>query len=296
MPDAVSRFASFAGDYDAARPTPPADLIRLILQWSGASAPDVVDVGAGSGLSTMIWAGRARSVVAVEPAAQMRQIIEQKIARSRPAARRSAAGRPDLPGAGLASPAAGGAAGGAADGVATRFAVVAGTAEETGLADGCADIVTASQAMHWFDAGRAVPELARILRPGGVLAAYDCDWPPCTDWQADAAYVAFTEQVDAIEAERGLRPPRADKQRHRGTLASSGLFRYVTEVAVHGREPGDGQRLVDVALSQGSTRSLLAAGLTPDEIGLTALREVAARRLPGPGTWWWTYHVRLAVK
>jgi len=35
------------------------------------------------------------------------------------------------------------------------------------LPGGCADIVTASQAMHWFDAGRALPEIARVLRPGG---------------------------------------------------------------------------------------------------------------------------------
>src|ERR1700685_3598340 len=49
----------------------------------------------------------------------------------------------------------------------------------TGLPAKWADIVTASQAMHWFDPELALPEIARLLRPGGVLAAYDCDWPPC---------------------------------------------------------------------------------------------------------------------
>jgi hypothetical protein len=39
-----------------------------------------------------------------------------------------------------------------------------------------------------------------------------------------------------------------------------------------------------VALSQGGAVALLAAGASEDELGLTALREVAARRLPRPRT------------
>ena len=67
------------------------------------------------------------------------------------------------------------------------------------------------------------------------------------------------------------------------------------EIAVHGHEQGDAGRLVATALSQGGAVALLAGGATEDELGLTALREVAARRLPQPRTWWWTYRIRLAV-
>jgi hypothetical protein len=42
--------------------------------------------------------------------------------------------------------------------------------------------------------------------------------------------------------------------------------------------------------------SFLADGATEDELGFTALREVATRRLSEPLTWWWTYRVRLAVR
>jgi SAM-dependent methyltransferase len=262
MADAVARFAGFAADYDAARPTPPAGLITLISQWSGAAAPDVVDVGAGTGLSTMIWAGRARRVIAIEPGSDMRAVLRRKVA---------------------AAPAG------------TRFAVTAATAERTGLADRCADIVTASQAMHWFDASLALPELARLLRPGGVLASYDCDWPPCIDWQTGAAYAAFGDILWRLERERGVLPPHAGSE-HRRAMAASGLFRNVTEVAVAGREEGDAQRLVNLALSQGGAVALLAAGLTEHDLGIAALREVAFRRLARPRTWWWTYRIRLGVK
>jgi hypothetical protein len=57
MTDAVSRFSGVAGEYDAVRPRPPADLVALIVQWAGAARPDVVDLGAGTGLSAVVWAG-----------------------------------------------------------------------------------------------------------------------------------------------------------------------------------------------------------------------------------------------
>jgi SAM-dependent methyltransferase len=86
------------------------------------------------------------------------------------------------------------------------FALADASAEDTGMPGQSADIVTASQAMHWFDPGRALPEIARLLRPGGVLAAYDCDWPPAVNWQVDAAYTAYEEQRLALEIGRGLQP------------------------------------------------------------------------------------------
>lgn len=46
---------------------------------------------------------------------------------------------------------------------------VDGTAEELPFPDGSADVVTVAQAFHWFDHDRVLPELHRVLRPGGQL-------------------------------------------------------------------------------------------------------------------------------
>ena len=79
-------------------------------------------------------------------------------------------------------------------------------------------------------------------------------------------------------------------------MRASGLFRFVTEIAVHSREEGDAARLVNLARSQSGTVELLNAGVPEDELGLPELGEVAARRIPHPVPFWWTYRIRLAVR
>ena len=45
-------------------------------------------------------------------------------------------------------------------------------AEDTGLPDESADIVTVAQAAHWFDLPRFFAEARRVVRPGGVVALW----------------------------------------------------------------------------------------------------------------------------
>lgn len=44
-----------------------------------------------------------------------------------------------------------------------------GSAEDIPLPDGSVDAVLVGQAFHWFDPARAVPEMVRVLRPGGTI-------------------------------------------------------------------------------------------------------------------------------
>ncbi|GAB1262850.1 class I SAM-dependent methyltransferase [Aurantivibrio plasticivorans] len=45
-------------------------------------------------------------------------------------------------------------------------------AEHVALHDSSVDLVTVAQAIHWFDHSRFFAEVSRVLKPGGVLAAW----------------------------------------------------------------------------------------------------------------------------
>ena len=119
-------------------------------------------------------------------------------------------------------------------------------------------------------------EAARVLRPGGVFAAYDYELPPAVDWEVDAAFEYFLLRVGKFRRERLSIPP-AEKAGHVPRMRESGVFRYVRELGVSGDEPATAERVVAMAMSLGPVGRLLEEGLTEEEIGLAGLREAAER-------------------
>lgn len=69
-----------------------------------------------------------------------------------------------------------------------RIAYHVARAAEAPLDDGSADLVTAAQALHWFDADAFYAEARRVLHPGGLVAAwsYSLFYAPSHDPQSDA--------------------------------------------------------------------------------------------------------------
>jgi len=49
-------------------------------------------------------------------------------------------------------------------------------AEQLSYRDQVFDLVTVAQALHWFDFPQFWPQLERVLKPGGVFAAWGYDW------------------------------------------------------------------------------------------------------------------------
>jgi SAM-dependent methyltransferase len=267
VPANIERFMGFADVYDAYRPRPPLAMLEILTQLAQAPQPAlVVDLGSGTGLSTAIWAGRAAAVVGVEPSADMRRQAEAR-----------SAALPD----------------------AANVRYQAGYSNATGLPDGCADIVTCSQSLHWMEPESTFAEIARILRGGGVFAAYDCDWPPTVSWAIEDAHLSFRAQLRVAEKAHGYsRDVRSwDKQQHLARMRESGQFRLTKEIVLHHVEQGGAERLVGLELSQGGVATLLKNGVSEDEIGITALRETAQRVLGDAIVpWYFSYRMRVGVK
>ena len=90
----------------------------------------MLDLGAGTGKLTLRLVERGLRVVAVDPIAEMLEVLRATLA--------------DTP-------------------------ALLGTAEQIPLEDNTVDAVLVAQAWHWFDPQRAAAEVARVLRPGGRL-------------------------------------------------------------------------------------------------------------------------------
>jgi SAM-dependent methyltransferase len=179
----AASFGSAATDYATHRPGYPVDAIRWAMapvtggqgtrpskrQATMTRPIDVLDLGAGTGKLTAQLAQLATTagksqVVAVEPDPQMLAELHRQL----PAVR-----------------------------------ALAGKAEEIPLPDASVDFVIAGQAIHWFNLDLAIPEIARVLRPGGVLAGL---------WNADDARVAWVAGLHQASGRRTVVPIGGDER------------------------------------------------------------------------------------
>jgi SAM-dependent methyltransferase len=118
--------------YERARPGYPPEAIDYLHELGLGPDSDVLDLAAGTGKLTRALIAAGGRVTAVEPLFAMRQMLQQRL---------------------------------------PEATVMEGTAERIPVQDATIDLVTVAQAFHWFNAGEAVREIARVLRPGGGLAA-----------------------------------------------------------------------------------------------------------------------------
>jgi SAM-dependent methyltransferase len=263
-PASLERFSGFPDLYDANRPSPPAGLGPLLASYANVRRPVVVDLGSGTGLSSRWAATWASSVIGIEPNDEMRSV----------AASHGTAG----------------------------IEYRRGVAHETGLAESSTDVVIIVQAMHWMEPEPTLAEVARVLRPGGVLAVIDADWPPVAGIaQVEEAWALMHGRIRVFEARlaRGesgelLRRPIEDsdpdrsgddlvdphrdrlladglrswsKTDHLTRIASSGHFSYTRELVMSGPVDGGAERFKALMYSQGSYQRLRKADLTDAEIG-----------------------------
>jgi SAM-dependent methyltransferase len=173
----------------------------------GGEACDVVDLGAGTGKLTRSLVALGHRVTAVEPLEEMRSQLTAVV--------------PDVD-------------------------VLAGSAEAIPLPDSFADVVVSAQAFHWFDHDNALPDIARVLRPGGRIALV---WNSRDDrdaWMARLSDIIGNETIQ----ESDVVP----------VLDASGLFGPVETAVFAFEQMLDRDGLLDLVLS----RSYLAK-LPPTE-------------------------------
>lgn len=135
--DPIDVFSSKAEVYDRNRWSYAPQAIETILAASRLSTQDTLaDIGAGTGILTQQFAGRAGRILAIEPNAEMLRMAAIRLAQ--------------VP----------------------NCLLLAARAEATALASQSVDLITVAQAANWFDPEPTRREFARILKPGGWLAIF----------------------------------------------------------------------------------------------------------------------------
>ena len=126
--DSKQRFSNRVDDYTRYRPGYPPEALQFIRNQSNLNTNSTVaDIGAGTGIFTALLLNSGASVIAVEPNEAMRSTADRHLQSYQ------------------------------------NYSSVAGSAEQTGLADQSVDLITAAQAFHWFDCAEAKKEFVRCL-------------------------------------------------------------------------------------------------------------------------------------
>jgi SAM-dependent methyltransferase len=252
----------FADVYDAHRPAPPPALLDILHLLAQTERPRlVVDLGAGTGLSTRVWADRADEVVGVEANPSM---LERAWA--------------------------------ATDARNVRY--VEAFAAETDLPAGRADVVSCAQAFHWMEPDAVLAEAARLLRRGGVFAAYDYDVPPVVQPEVDEAFRALFDARRTARDRLGLQAGASTwpKESHLERIRASGHFRFAREVVCHGWNEADAGRICGLADSIGGPLAIFG-GAPEVEESYARLRKVVEGVLGDRSrSMLLCYRIRLGIK
>lgn len=161
-------FGSVAERYDRHRPGYPPQLVDAVLEYAGARPGDrILDVGAGTGRATLLFARRGFALTAIEPDPDMAAV----------ASRRAAA-------AGLA------------------VEIIGGDFEQVTLPAGTFQALVSGTAWHWVTPGLRNRLAARVLAPGGALAPF---WNR-PQWQGSPLRDSLEAVYADLEREFASRP------------------------------------------------------------------------------------------
>jgi ubiquinone/menaquinone biosynthesis C-methylase UbiE len=127
-------FSSKAEIYAKYRWSYAPDAIQEIVDVTRADQRTIIaDIGAGTGILTKEFIGKVKQIYAIEPNPEMRAILQKEMEKY------------------------------------PSCTILGTQAEETKLESNSIDVITAAQAVHWFDPEKARAEFYRILKPGGWI-------------------------------------------------------------------------------------------------------------------------------
>jgi SAM-dependent methyltransferase len=242
----AARFVDVADAYERGRPEyTPAVAETIAGELNIAPGDRVLDLAAGTGKLTRALLGAGLDVIAVEPQAELREILAASVGIER---------------------------------------VLDGLAEEIPLPNASVAAVTVADAFHWFDQVAALREIKRVLIAGGGLAALRIlpDWSGASWAHEVGNLIAELGQEhpqfqgprwqDTARAQGCWTAPRELQLTMPQPASPEGVLDYIASMSWIAALPDDQRTETITRISE-----LITAGEMPDElpihltIGLTSL-------------------------
>ena len=193
---------SFAGVADAYERARPSYPEDATTWLTGTDTARVVELGAGTGKLTSGLLDAGHRVIATDPLEPMLQHLSRSCPGAVPAI---------------------------------------GRAEQIPVRSRWADVVVCAQAYHWFDLGRALPEIARVLKPHGRIALVWNLRDERIPWVKRLGRLIGTQEQDT--------DPTLD-------LLATGLFGFVEQARFRFWQPLDRDRLHDLVTSRSNVATM----------------------------------------
>ncbi|MBE5779670.1 MAG: class I SAM-dependent methyltransferase [Clostridiales bacterium] len=258
----TERFSGFTDIYDSTRPRLPYCVAHRLIALLGKNPELVLDVGCGSGLSSGIWKNISRKTIGIEPGEDMYQLALSKSS--------------------------------------DKLSFIKAFSDAIPLPDDCADIIVCSQSFHWMEPSSTLKEFNRLLKPNGVFACVDYDWPPIVHEQVKSAYATLNFKVHQLEEqESSLQETfvRYPKNKHLQNISDSGYFAICQEENFSSTETCTRERLLQMVYSQSGLQTVLRLMPQAIETELAAYKEaVASSYGDSPFAIGFTYKMRYGIK
>jgi ubiquinone/menaquinone biosynthesis C-methylase UbiE len=218
---------SFGDVADAYDRGRPTYPVEAVAWLTGASPVTVLELGSGTGKLTRALVEQGHDVLATDPDAEMLAVLET-----------------NLPG--------------------VRTAVA--SAEDIPLGDASVDVVIAAQAFHWFDVDLALPEIARVLKPGGMISLVWNHRNEKIPWVRRLGTLIGTQEQDVDPAE---------------ALVRSGIFGFVEDAEFSHWQQVDRKTIQDLVLSRSNVAVLDQAGREAKRAEVLAFYDDYGRGMDG---------------
>jgi ubiquinone/menaquinone biosynthesis C-methylase UbiE len=133
----INKFSTKAEIYDQYRWNFHPEAIAKLCIITGITNNSIIaDLGSGTGMLTAHFVNNVKTIYAIEPNPQMREIAINKLSKY------------------------------------PAFVSIDGLADTTTLADNSVDLIVVGRALHWFNPETTKQEFLRILKPKGWLATF----------------------------------------------------------------------------------------------------------------------------